>query len=267
MKIRSHYIGIMVMIWLLIQSLFQISTTNTWISVFLEKNNFYNVTNRVIYRTGGVTIEGYGSYFQRLKSSIIISMFLNKTLIIQDGAVESEHNYSVTLQTNQVYNHGITHIGYMCKLQMHDEVKLLDLMCQHMSKKHMNNSDSASLTRFTKENSCNRIQHVKERETYENFNDCIQPWLSNTFSEMFKSRMYTSYIQSVHNCLNVGIHIGFGDVSKNDTKHLDGRSIQVENVNFIVRNLEETNRCFNYYIFVKNSSKELLSELCLIMKL
>ena len=210
-----------------------------------------------------MTIEGYGSYFQRLKSSIIVSMFLNKTLVIQD-VLESEHNYNVALQVNEVYTHTLMHNDSMCKLEIHDEKRLLDLMCRHMSGMESSND---TLDQFKKNNSCTQIIHVKNHkegeyyvEDYEGFNDCIQPWLSNTFNKMFEKKMYVLHFKNVHKCLNVGIHVRWGDLANNDVTKLDIRGIQIEDINFVVYNLKKTNRCFNYYIFVKDPSEKLMSQ-------
>lgn len=226
-------------------------------------NNFYDKENGIFYRTGGLTREGYGSYFQRLKSSIIISMFLNKTLIIKD-VFESEHNYSVSLQVNEVYTHNRVYNGSLCKLNIHDEKKLLDLMCRDMSG---TKSSSSILAQFKKNNSCTQITHIKNQkagehfvEDYEIFNDCIQPWLSNTFNKMFENKMYVFPWKTAYKCMNVGIHIRWGDLASDDITQLDGRSIQIVDINFVVYNLRETNICFNYYIFVKNPSEKLLSQ-------
>lgn len=232
----------------------QLSTSNR-----IYQSHFYNRSNGFLFRTGGLTNEGYGSYFQRMKSSIVTSMFLNKTLVIKD-VFESEHHYNVALQVNEVYKPVRLHNGSSCELSIQDEGKMLDLMCGYMSNIE---GDYSALAGFRKDNNCTEITHTKHRpyeETYEGLNDCIQPWMSNTFNNIFRVKNYTLPWKVGRKCINVAIHVRWGDLAGDDVMHLNERSMQTVDINSVVYNLRKTKRCINYYIFVKNPNEKRLSQ-------
>jgi len=57
-----------------------------------------------IFRTGGLSQEGFGSFVQQLKLSAVAAIYLNKTLII-DQSYPSEHGYNVPELINAAANY------------------------------------------------------------------------------------------------------------------------------------------------------------------
>jgi hypothetical protein len=245
----------------------------------------------IFVRAGGLTREGYGSFFQRIKASIILSMTLNRTLLLAED-VHSEHNYSVTAQINEAYedvhvyneqraecvvrqNQSALH---NCDLQLHErEATALDLACRAM---HAPSGRSGSKDLFAASaihpadwlavlqanQSCSDVYQTKDEvpgqfaEDYEGFNDCIQPWLSTTFHNMFERRAYKLPLSRQPDRLHVGIHIRWGDVATPNVSNLDARSVQLSEIRACVRALQQTGKRFEFYLFVKNPSETLLSE-------
>lgn len=87
-------------------------------------------TTGVLLRSGGMTKEGYGSFFHRIKSSIVLAMLLEKTLVILEPG-RSEHNYSVAAMINEAS--GNPSHGPPCELKLYgEESALLDSACRSM---------------------------------------------------------------------------------------------------------------------------------------
>ncbi len=204
-----------------------------------------------IFRTGGLSREGIGSFIQQLKLSAVAAVYLNKTLII-DQSIASEHGYNVPELINEAANY--TSDGSdRCSITLSEEVA--HAMCAHMAGQQHNTS---ILQEFKAKSSCNELtQHKDKYIPYELYNDCIQPWLQDTFRSIFRQRQFTFVLKS-KKCLNVGIHIRFGDRHTDDLQRLDKRSMQLTDVIFVVQNLKKLpGVCYNFYLFAKHASTEL----------
>lgn len=243
-------------------------------------------TTGVLLRSGGLTNEGYGSFFHRIKSSIILSMVLDKTLVIEEP-VRSEHNYSVAAMINEAS--GNPPHGPPCDLQLHDEERvLLDSACRSMHGSSSTSSGTLTttsrssisilqtpagslqnwLSAFKANNSCVDVQHSKVQELgkpfvedHEEFNDCIQPWLSDMFHKQFERRGYQLPSTWQSDTMHVGIHIRWGDVATTNLSKLNARSMQLSQVNSAVDALQQTGKNFEFHVFAKNPSEALLAEL------
>lgn len=240
-----------------------------------------------------MSIEGYGSFFQRIKSSVILSMALNRTLILPEDIL-SQHQYSVTAQINEAYGHArahnterhrycvprmIQHHLPACDLQpLDNEAEILDEACRAMHgggarEKHRPALSGVPLSSWSTlvqaSRSCSDLYQTKVQvsklvftERHEGFNDCIQPWLSMTFRKMFERRAYRLPSAWQTDLVHVGIHIRWGDVATaNVTAGLDSRSIQLSELHSCVGTLKKTGRRFKFHVFVKNPTEVLLSHI------
>ena len=207
-----------------------------------------------IYRTGGLSKEGIGSFIQQLKLSAVAAIYLNKTLIIDQNMV-SEHGYNVPQLINEAANY-TSDRSEQCLITLDEEVA--QNMCARMAGQQYN---SALLQNSMPESNCTELkQHKDKYIPYERYNDCIQPWLQDTFRGMFWQRQF-SFVLGDKNCLNVGIHIRFGDLHTINLRNLDGRSMQLAEVNFAIYKLQKvTGVCYNFYVFAKNASEELKAQ-------
>jgi hypothetical protein len=115
--------------------------------------------------------------------------------------------------------------------------------------------------------SCPHVHQTKAEvpgqfaEDYEGFNDCIQPWLSTTFHNIFKRHAYQLPPAWQTGLVHVGIHIRWGDVASANVSLLDSRSVQLSDIRTCVRTLQKTKKLFEFHIFVKNPSESLLSQI------
>ena len=98
-------------------------------------------------------------------------------------------------------------------------------------------------------------------ETIEDFNDCIEPYISKVLPQVFDNIIYSnrqtqllSYINShMAGKLSVGIHIRWGDTSTGDLTRLDSRSIGIKHVNeFYMSTLMRHRNKFNFYVFMEH---------------
>jgi len=210
----------------------------------------------VIYRTGAPTVEGYGSFFQQYKGSIVTAMYLRKTIIFLQDDVPSEHGYSISPQVNKVHfdsrpgvpaNYSEGH----CEMDQGSlggnmEPAVLALMCLKMSPKRFkdaveafklmgkvndklmgNVDDTAHIEQWfriledfeARFANCTDIHSFGENvnSRQEAFNDCVQPWLSYTLQGMYRNRGYKVKTPlALDGCLDVGVHIRWGDVAPGD---------------------------------------------------
>ncbi len=108
---------------------------------------------------------GYGSFFQRIKSSIIFSLFLNETLVIADD-VTSEHHYNIGSDLNEVFQttDWQPDKNSSCRLQRRDgddERQLLHHMCLHLTGNSSAERSHDALAAFRSEASCRDVIHDK----------------------------------------------------------------------------------------------------------
>lgn len=207
-----------------------------------------------IYRTGGLSKEGIGSFIQQLKLSAVAAIYMNKTLIIDQNVV-SEHGYNVPQLINEAANY-TSDRSERCTITIDEEVA--QTMCARMAGQQYN---SSVLRKFMPASNCTELkQHKANYIPYERYNDCIQPWLQDTFRSIFWQRQF-SFVLGAKNCLNVGIHIRFGDRHTMDLRKLDGRSMQLAEVNFAIYKLQKVSGvCYNFYVFAKDASEELKAQ-------
>ena len=78
---------------------------------------------------------------------------------------------------------------------------------------------------------------------------------------MFANRGFTSDLTD-NGCLNVGIHIRWGDVARPDNTIQGKRNMQVHEISYALGKLEQVkSQCYNYHIFAKNATWELVKQL------
>ena len=243
----------------------------------------------VIYRDGNPTHEGYGSFFQHYKGSIIIAQYLRKTLIIQQDDLQSEHGYYISQQVNAVhrrhhgrrkipsnYSWGACEMPQQYQAEGVLEPELLALMCLRMSPKRFNNpadmfkvlgDDMGSLRPKLRAleafearyGNCTEIHSFGRKGKFEQFNDCAQPWVSYTLHGMFKDRGYKALALD-SSCLSAGVHVRWGDVATDDPRNLGGRNMRLKEVLLVIEQLQATGRCLRWHIFAKNATAQLLAQ-------
>ena len=241
----------------------------------------------VIYRAGNPTREGYGSFFQHYKGSIIIAQYLKKTLIIQQDDVQSEHGYYISQQVNAVhhrgrqditgnYSEGACEMPQQYQAEGITEPDLLALMCLKMSPKRFNDpadmfkvlGDDMGLIRAklgalevfeARYGKCTEIHSFGRKGKFEKFNDCAQPWVSYTLHGMFRDRGYKALaLDSI--CLSVGVHVRWGDVATDDARNLGGRNMRLKEILFVIEQLQASGRCLRWHVFAKNATAQLLAQ-------
>ena len=255
-----------------------------------EEYNPAQYMTGVIFRSGNPTWEGYGSWFQHYKGSIVAAMYLKKTLIFLDD-VPSSHGYYVSPQVNAVHARPGMPSNASSDACVHKnnwgppgspvlEAHLIRLMCLRLSPKAFN-TPTAMFTALgpqlnetakimaaerdlaywtSKYAACAEIRSIHRKGVLENYNDCIQPWLSYTLLGMFANRGYTSVLAE-NACLNVGIHIRWGDVAQKSLTTLGGRNMRGEQIVYTLQNFKNiTSQCFNYYIFAKDATPGLTDQ-------
>ena len=245
----------------------------------------------VIYRSGNPTSEGYGTWFQQYKSALCMALFLRKTLIIQD-VTRSQHGYFVSPQINAVHALPETPANYSENVCVHPftwdwggddphlyEKDMLNLMCIQLSSKSFKDpadmlsvvgndtartwAASAALARWKAEfEKCPEIHAHGAYGREELYNDCVQPWLSYTLRGMFSNRGFTSDLAD-NGCLNVGIHIRWGDLANPDNEIKGKRNLKLEEITQALSMIKQvTSQCPpNYHIFAKNATQELVEQL------
>ena len=239
----------------------------------------------VMYRSGQPTVEGYGSFLQMWKGAIATAMFLNKTLIIQQDHVQSEHGYFVSPQVNAVHawpempqddpsaehvcednyywgEHGIVEEDMLalmclrlCPGSFNDPTDMFTAMGRPASDPAFVSSATRALAAWeAKYAKCTVIHSVQVewKSRFEEFNDCVQPWLSYTLRGMFANRGYQSTLAN-NGRLNVGIHIRWGDLASQDVTDLDVRNMGRDAIIFTLQKLQESTVKFNFYMFAKNA--------------
>ena len=240
----------------------------------------------VLYRSGNPTSEGYGTFFQQYKSAIVMAMYLRKTLVIQDVR-RSAHGYVVGPQVNAVHAFLGMPGNYSSSVCEHRydwnwgqgiyEKDMLQLMCLQMSNKSFrdpvdllnivgNDSNrtraaSAALAEWTAEyQTCPEIHAHGLYGREEAYNDCVQPWLSFTLRRMFSNQGFESDLAE-NGCLSVGIHIRWGDLSRPDNKIEGTRNMKIQDINYALGMLKRQKlQCYNYYVFAKNATRELVEQ-------
>ena len=241
----------------------------------------------VLYRSGNPTSEGYGTFFQQYKSAIVMAMYLGKTLIIQDDR-RSAHGYVVGPQVNVVHARPGVPSNYSSRVceHKHDwdwggglfEKDMLQLMCLQLSDKSFKDpvdmlnivgtdsnrtrAASAALAAWKAEfEGCPEIHAHGSYGREEAFNDCVQPWLSYTLRGMFSNQGFKSNLAD-NSCLNVGIHIRWGDLARADHKIEGSRNMDVHQITHALGKIKQvTSQCYNFYIFAKNATRELVEQL------
>lgn len=179
--------------------------------------------SRIVYRRGGFTSEGMGSFFQHIKTSAILAYYTGSKLCLTglNGTTNISHGYSYSSIMPDLIcppvdeNRDKTN----CTVNNAKVEEMLPSICNEML------SPKSILATLNVSN-CQSIFQTVMRETHENLNDCMGP--------IYQDLLPSQPSVSISNQLRIGIHIRWGDVKQaNITKiprnlHLNTRSVSIE---------------------------------------
>ena len=201
------------------------------------------------------TGEGFGSFFVRQKSIIVIALNLNASLFFSER--DSSHGYNFPRMLNYVS------FGNLVPNQTTPScVTSEDVLNEKFIASLCNNDPSAKKQLYERFDKCDTITHDKF-ETTEGCNDCIQPYVQKVVPKIFEQINYSSrktqllsHIQfnmAALGRISVGIHIRWGDTSTGDLTKLNSRSIGFQHVNeFYKSTLLKYKKEFDFYVFMEH---------------
>ena len=251
----------------------------------------------VLYTSGVPNVEGYGSFLQHWRGACVHALFLNKTLIIQQDEVQSEHGYFVSPQINAVHAWPEMPRNDSSDVEVCDstdywgqhgmwEGDMLALMCFRMypgsfkdpadmflrlrpsystqTAQTLAATGTSAVAAWERQYAnCTVIKSVQLewKSRFEEFNDCVQPWLSYTLRGMFANRGYQSNLAD-NGRLNVGVHIRWGDFAApdGDVTKLNPRNMDRQAMISTLQKLQESSIQLNFYIFAEDAIPGLVEQ-------
>lgn len=200
-----------------------------------------------IARAGGLTREGIGSFFQHIKSSIILSQALNAELYLEDMR-PSTHGYILANLFRESPCPKSANASSKCFINNTQLKELLPSICAGSIKAH------ALMKLFGVEH-CTTLYHNVDEELNEGFNDCVAPFYQQSMRPFIHEavRRYP-----VSNCVTIGVHIRWGDLALNmstinTNTALDERSMSIHDINTAWNNIHFTKcDCKEVSVYIKD---------------
>jgi hypothetical protein len=201
-----------------------------------------------VSRSGGLTNEGIGAFFQHIKTSVILSNALNADLYIHD-IDSSTHGYSLARLFRQSSCPNTNQTRLQCTVSNDRWLECLPSVCAGLL-------EPTSLSKLLGVEGCTTIYHSVETELNENLNDCAAPFYRKMM-QVYMREVAMQYADS--ECIKIGVHIRWGDLASDSSKITSGtafdeRSISIDNINKAWSNLHFTNcECQEISLYIKNA--------------
>lgn len=200
-----------------------------------------------ISRAGGLSNEGFGSFFQHIKSSIILAEVLGAELHIRNMPY-SEHGYSL----QRFFRPNDCPSANSCNVDPFLLESILPSICAATLQRE-------SVIDYLKLSGCMTLRHVVLREVHENFNDCVAPWYSRNVRPVLEAGTALAETRLASKCLRIGVHIRFGDLGTQNGRVEEStvfnfRSVQLHEINTALQQIEMGPGCVcrNISIYIKN---------------
>ena len=201
------------------------------------------------------TVEGFGSFFVHQKSIIIIAISLNASIFFSER--NSTHGYNFPKILNYASFGNLVPNRTVPSCVTSDEVlnrQFITSLCK--------GNEHAKNYLYKRFNKCTTIIHERW-ETIDDLNDCIEPYISRIFPQVFDSVQYSDiktqllshidYNMATLAKVSVGIHIRWGDTSTGNLTRLDSRSIGIQHINeFYKYVFQKYNDELIYYVFMEH---------------